>query len=201
MKTFATLLGGAVALTLAPAAAQSYTPHGTYDHNTYGHDTYDYGTYGRNAYDRDGYDTGYGTATAGLPLNRPTNIDGVRAVCTGIGEHQQNNPRWDSYPAKIVVAGRDGQYLADEHVRISRHGRTVLATRCGGPMLLADLSPGRYRVTAHIDGRSSSAALHVSRRGQHRVVLSFPNAGGAVSATYRRSQRDGDRDDMRTPYR
>ncbi len=125
-----------------------------------------------------------------MPLNRPIAIDGVRAVCTGIGQSQLDDPSWNAYPAKVEVVGHDGQYLAGETVTIADHGRTVLEGRCGAPLLYAKLSPGRYEVTVHRDGKSTSGLLAVPRQGQGKAILWFPRQGGTVSASFRRAIGD-----------
>ena len=47
------------------------------------------------------------------------------------------------------------------------------------------LAPGAYGVTAEIGGVSKTARATVSGKGQARVVLRFPEEGGAVSPEFK----------------
>ena len=42
----------------------------------------------------------------------PTTINGVETVCTGVGS-AKDDPRWSSYPVKIVLATSGGANLAN----------------------------------------------------------------------------------------
>ena len=119
-----------------------------------------------------------------LPLDTPRTMRTMEAVCTGIGQDAREDPRWSSYPLRIEIAGRAGQYLGESEVTLMKGGEAVASVRCEGPWLLFKLEPGAYSVTAEIEGVSKSAKVTVSGKGQARVVLRFPEQGGTTSPEY-----------------
>jgi hypothetical protein len=124
-------------------------------------------------------------AATNLPLNSPTTLSGVETVCTGIGEEAQRDARWAAYPLKIVFAGKGGQFVADVDVTVSKGGKDVVSVHCGGPWLLMRVPAGRYRITGVLDGQNAQANASVPATGQGRVILRFPNSGGATSTEHK----------------
>jgi hypothetical protein len=119
-----------------------------------------------------------------LPLDQPRTMRDMEAVCTGIGSDAREDPRWAVYPLKVEVAGRLGQFLGEAEVTITKGTEAVVTVRCAGPWILFKLSPGTYGVTAEVEGTSKSGKVTVGAKGQARIVLRFPNQGGAVSPEY-----------------
>jgi hypothetical protein len=117
---------------------------------------------------------------AQLPFDRPTILDGVEIVCTGVSLEARRNPAWQDYGLKVEVAGKGGQYLGDETVRVSKDGKPVLVAICGGPWILFKLAPGRYRIDATEEGETASSAAYVPATGQGRIILRFPTLGNDV---------------------
>lgn len=116
-----------------------------------------------------------------LDLDRPTQAGGMQVVCTGIGSTAREDPRWEDYPLRVEVAGADGQFLGNVEIAFERDGQSLIRVSCGGPWVLARLGPGSYTVTATYEGRSTSSPVNVPGEGQGRLILRFPEAGGAVS--------------------
>lgn len=127
-------------------------------------------------------------AATALPLNSPTMVNGIDAACTGVGDDVQQDARWTAYPLKIETTGKDGQWLADADVSITRNGKDVVSVHCGGPWVLLKLPAGSYRVTAVLDGQSTEAKALVPASGQGRVILRFPNTGGTTSPQHQPTQ-------------
>lgn len=127
-------------------------------------------------------------AATNLPLNSPTTVNGIDAACTGIGEDAQQDARWTAYPLRIETTGKDGQWLADDDVSITRDGKDVVGVHCGGPWVLLKLPAGAYRVTGVLNGQSTEAKALVPASGQSRVILRFPKAGGAISPQHQPTQ-------------
>jgi len=125
--------------------------------------------------------SGAAAASPELPMNRPTMVDGVEAVCTGIGDEAQKNPLWKAYPLKIMLAGKGGQWLTDADITVTRDGEEVVSLFCGGPWILLKLEPGRYRITGEIEGRRAGTDAVVSGKGQGRAILRFPDEGGEIT--------------------
>lgn len=120
----------------------------------------------------------YGQETAGpLPFDSPVTMRDMEAVCTGIGADARTDPRWPTYPLRIELVGRAGEYLGEALVTVSKGGEAVIGARCGGPWLLLKLPPGAYDVTAEVEGRSMMSRATVRATGQARVVLRFPDLG------------------------
>lgn len=122
----------------------------------------------------------YWAPALAVAQDTPTTIDGVKAVCTGVG-NSKNNPRWSAYPIKLVFANKRGQFTAGEKVDITRQGRTVFQASCDAPWLLLKPTAGSYRVTATLSGpngeRHASADFSAKRGGpQQTVTLDFPMA-------------------------
>ena len=131
-----------------------------------------------------GLSVAYADEAVRLPFDAPTMVDGVETVCTGIGQDSRADPRWNAYPLKVVLAGEGGQYLGEAQVNVAAEGETKMDVRCGGPWVLFKLEPGRYTVTAAINGNTAKSIAYVSATGQGRIVLRFPAVGGAISAEH-----------------
>lgn len=101
---------------------------------------------------------------------------GIRYVCTGVTKEERQNPAWRRYPLKLEFAAAGGAYLADVAVTVQDSaGSTVLQADCLAPWLLADLSPGRYRVTGTAGGTiTKSMTVSVAAGRQAARVLRFP---------------------------
>lgn len=64
--------------------------------------------------------------------------------------------------------------LADVAVRIDNaDGQTVLDLAAAGPLLFAQLEPGRYRVVASVGGRPIERSVQVPAQGQRREDFSW----------------------------
>lgn len=124
-------------------------------------------------------------AAANLPLNSPTTVEGVEAVCTGIGEDAQRDARWAAYPLKIVFAGKGGQFVTDADVTVSKDGKDLASVHCEGPWVLVKVPAGRYRITGLLEGQNAQTNAFAPATGQGRVILRFPNSGGAISAEHK----------------
>jgi hypothetical protein len=116
-----------------------------------------------------------------LPYDRPTPVSGIEVVCTGIGSSVRADPRWETYPLKVEVAGADGQFLGNVSVAIEQDDQTLVRVSCGGPWVLARLGPGAYTITASFEEQSTSSTVNVPLEGQGRLILRFPESGGSVT--------------------
>jgi hypothetical protein len=115
-----------------------------------------------------------------MPFDIPTQVDGVEAVCTGVSLDAREDPRWNSYPLKLEIAGKGGQYLGDVHVTITRDNKSMIGVTCGGPWLLFRLPAARYQVNATIERETVSSTAYVPANGQGRVIIRFPDLGGEL---------------------
>ena len=119
-----------------------------------------------------------------LPLDTPRSMRSMEAVCTGVGTDARADPRWAAYPLKIEIAGRNGQFLGEAQVTVTKGDEAVVSVRCGGPWVLFRIEPGAYGVTAEVGGVARSSRVNVGGKGQARVVIRFPDQGGTVSPEY-----------------
>ncbi len=100
----------------------------------------------------------------------PTNINGVEAVCTGVGS-AKDDPRWAAYPVKIVLATTDGANLANAHVSLAKNGKEVAGLDCDAPWILFKPLPGSYTATATLIGGSggSVSSQELQHHGRRRA--------------------------------
>jgi hypothetical protein len=90
----------------------------------------------------------------------------------GAGERAHLNEISSGYNLRVVVARPDGAYLADVHLSIRDQGdREVLSTVTEGPLLLANLPPGKYSVTASTGQGVTRASVVVDRTHQRMLVI------------------------------
>jgi len=112
-----------------------------------------------------------------LPFDSPVSMRAMEAVCTGIGADARNDPRWATYPLRIELVGRAGEYLGLAEVTLTQNDEAILSARCGGPWLLVRLPPGLYEVMATVQNVSKMGRVTVPATGQGRLILRFPEFG------------------------
>jgi len=113
-----------------------------------------------------------------LQMDVPRHIGDIEAACTGVGLDSRQDPRWQSYPLKVEIAGQGGQYLGDVVLTVSRDGKEVISVQCDGPWLLFRIAPGRYQIRAETDGKTVQSMASIPFAGQGRIILRFPDLGG-----------------------
>ena len=111
-----------------------------------------------------------------LDDGQPMMVNGVETVCTGTTTDVRDDPRWQAYSLRLEFAGKNGQYLGDETVNVSGNGHSV-SVHCGGPWVLMKLPSGSYKVSADV---AEAGHKDVTVRAPGRVIVRFPNAGGAA---------------------
>jgi hypothetical protein len=123
-------------------------------------------------------------ATGALAVqDQPVSINGVEAVCTGVGS-AKDDPRWRAYPIKIVLATTGGANLANAHVTLAKGGREIAGLDCDAPWVLFKASAGSYSATATLiggSGLSRSINFTAPASGQKEVTISFPVPSGPPS--------------------
>jgi hypothetical protein len=123
-----------------------------------------------------------------IPLDETAMVGGVNAMCTGAGLNSRQEAVMNGFPLRVEIAGRDGQYLGDQAVEITGENMGgEIAVYCKGPWVLFDVPAGQYTVTTFAehssgnDGLAKTATVNVGAGGQGRLVMHFPDLGGAVS--------------------
>ncbi|MCD6679039.1 MAG: hypothetical protein LT102_00040 [Burkholderiaceae bacterium] len=108
----------------------------------------------------------------------------VAYVSGGIGDDGQARTKalGRDMNLQMVFAQRNGNYLAQVDVEVAdKRGNTVLDVDSSGPLLYAQLPPGRYEVTATLpQGRTIERNVDVPAQGRHteRFLWSDSNAQG-----------------------
>jgi hypothetical protein len=83
-------------------------------------------------------------------------------VCGGVGQADQQamKAQASQHSMMLTFAVSNGAYLADVDVQITdSKGGVVLSARCDGPIMLVDLPPGTWHVTAKANGQIRSKTL------------------------------------------
>ena len=123
-------------------------------------------------------------ATSALAVqDTPVTINGVEAVCTGVGS-AKDDPRWSAYPVKIVLATSGGANLANAHVSIARGGKEIAGLDCDAPWILFKPAAGSYSATATLiggSGMSRTVNFTAPSSGQKEVPIAFPVPAGVPS--------------------
>jgi hypothetical protein len=87
----------------------------------------------------------------------------------GVGDQQRMKAAASDYHLMLTFAMSNGAYLSDVDVEIKDgKGRSVLATKCDGPIMLVRLpSGGSWRITAQANGQTRQKTIAA---GSGRVV-------------------------------
>jgi hypothetical protein len=106
----------------------------------------------------------------------PVNIyGGVGYVSGGIGLDESDAIKAaekDFTLSLLFVQTRRGEYLSDVKVGIKdKAGKTVLEAVADGPMLLARLPAGEYRVSAESGGSTQVKTLRIGDKGVARAAF------------------------------
>ena len=114
-----------------------------------------------------------------LPMDAPTKMGEVTAVCTGVGS-AKDDPQWSSYPVKLEFSNGGAQFVSSENVKLMNGaGAQIAEFDCGGPWVLLNLPKGSYSATATVaQGNSGprSVKFATPATGQKRVEIQFPAA-------------------------
>jgi hypothetical protein len=100
--------------------------------------------------------------------------EGISYVTGGVGleEREQISRIGRDYNLKLLFAERSGDYLGDVKVVVAKPaGKTVLETTADGPVLLARLPHGNYRITVSADGKDQVRMAQVPAHGQESMIF------------------------------
>ncbi|HVK53636.1 MAG TPA: hypothetical protein VM532_01265 [Burkholderiales bacterium] len=106
----------------------------------------------------------------------PATENGVTYMSGGIGESEAEFMKRAAkdYDVMLTFATKEqGAYIADVKVDIEdSKGNNVLSTVSEGPIFVADVPPGQYRVTAEAEGKAVTKNIHVSgKQGVKQSLL------------------------------
>lgn len=100
--------------------------------------------------------------------------ESVPYLTGGIGETERASilAASERFNLKLLLAEKGGAYLAGVTVVVTdTAGATVLALRSDGPLVLADLPPGSYRIAAEMQGQQQSRTVSIPSSGQRSLVF------------------------------
>ena len=107
---------------------------------------------------------------------KPRTRNGIEFVSGGVGVEQEKAMRRmaNDYSMQLTIIRPDGRYLAKVDVKIlDASGKEVLALGSAGPMVLADLKPGRYQIKVTEDGRTQERTANVQATDNTSVVVAI----------------------------
>lgn len=118
-------------------------------------------------------------ANASLPQDRSVAMNGVDVACTGIGS-AKDDPQWKAWPVKVQFSNGAGQFLAGEHVTLSKGKDKIGDFVCDANWVLVRGPAGDYTITAALTGHADkphSAHFSPPASGQKMVEIQFPGMG------------------------
>lgn len=90
--------------------------------------------------------------------------NGVPYISGGVGITSRTDLQQAAkgYNLKVVMAMRNGDYLADAEVTVENHaGQTVLDVESQGPWLYAKLPAGKYKVIGNLNGQKEEKFVEI----------------------------------------
>lgn len=110
-----------------------------------------------------------------LPVDRLANVSGVTVACTGIGQGEEAEARWNAYPVRLQAVGAYGQYLGDVNLTLRNcDGSQFLDVGCAGPWMMLQLQPGRYSGTMTAPGTYAHHLwFSAPKHGQRDIIVRF----------------------------
>ena len=100
--------------------------------------------------------------------------NGIHYVVGGIGKEQSEAMKVAAhdYDLMLTFATDYGKYLADIGVQIEdMNGNTLLNTVSEGPLFLAKLPVGRYKITASAQGTCRTRVVDIGGERPTKVIL------------------------------
>lgn len=92
----------------------------------------------------------------------PQTAGQISYVCGGVAQDEQQalNAEARNYNLSLLFTqGPSGEYLADVHVQITRHGKEVASFRADGPRCLIKAPPASYNVIASYQGTTKRVTV------------------------------------------
>jgi len=104
--------------------------------------------------------------------------NGISYVSGGVGDEQQTALQNASkqFNLRLTLAAKSGHYMGGAEVRIDdRTGKTLLSTSADGPLFLAKVPPGTYRVHATSEGKTFTRDVTIPQSGHRELVMTWPD--------------------------
>ena len=114
-----------------------------------------------------------------LSMPQPVVQDRITYLTGGIGKEEADymNALVKRYDLAVYfVEQKTGKFLADIDVVIEdRKGEILLASMVSGPIFLAKLPVGRYKITAIESGREKERYTRITGKSAVRLVFHWPS--------------------------
>ena len=125
-----------------------------------------------------------GAAFAAEGLPPAQTFGGVSYLSGGIGLDESEaikSAEKDFALSLLFVQTKRGEYVSDVKVGITdKSGKTVLEAVADGPMLLATLPAGEYKLSAENEGKTLVKTVRVTGKGVVRAVFIWQPAAKAT---------------------
>jgi hypothetical protein len=98
-------------------------------------------------------------------------------ICGGVSQEdaQEMKAQARQHALMLTFAESSGAYLADVEVEIrGTRGGVVLSAKCEGPIMLVDLPPGNWRITAQANGRTQQRSISTGRGRTAQTTFVWP---------------------------
>lgn len=98
-----------------------------------------------------------------------TTPEAVKYLSGGAGDEEraQLMAQWPQFPLLIVFSASGGAYAVADSVRVANaQGSTVLEVAQAGPLLMVNLPPGEYRVSARVGDAVQERSLQLGAQPQ-----------------------------------
>lgn len=100
--------------------------------------------------------------------------------CGGVGSDSRRQLESSQPNANLELeffVGHRGEYVADVDVTVTpSSGGEAFSTTADGPLCFAQLSPGRYRVSATYKGATRLASANIGANGKVHLAMGFPES-------------------------
>lgn len=103
----------------------------------------------------------------------------VTFITGGVGETERSqiNEISEAFNLRVITAKTNGDYLSGVNLTIrNEKGTPMLSTVTQGPLLLAQLPPGKYTVTANLGSEVRQEVVTVDRARQAVVLMHLADA-------------------------
>ncbi len=111
----------------------------------------------------------------------PQTQNGVKLVSGGVGNREQAalDRMDDDYSVRITMSNSEGAYLSGVRLSIETDsGKRLVELEARGPIVLADLDPGRYVLHARAEGRMTEhRVFDVPKEDQARIFVTLNKQG------------------------
>jgi len=108
--------------------------------------------------------------------------NGIAYISGGVGDEEQDalNQMKGRFNLELTLATSTGKYVGATALQIEdQSGTPVLDIRTEGPIFMAKLPAGTYRIHASVEGETMHQTVTVPGTGMKQLTLTWPAASGS----------------------